>query len=199
MKKNIVSIFLILVSLTGCAKKIPLSNLTAGQFFDLVYVATQYRAPGTTAWSPTSGLYKIQFLQDPASADASGTFEMRYTTYSEPNLCPFGLNCVCSGGIDGTFAAGPVVTPPTGGTYDPNNPYTPAGATTTTNTIPTDGSVAQIYAFNFALTIQVSTLTSGCANGHKFNQPVLIYRFANGELIVTNDTSQLYMIPQTSF
>jgi hypothetical protein len=174
--------------------------LKSDQFFDVVYVATKYRAPGTSIWYPTTGLYQLQFLQDLKNTNPGGTFAMHYTSYLESNLCPYGLNCVCSGGITGTFSDGtPIAKTNSGGNYDPNTPYVPDGTSpSNTGTPPTDPNVSQIYVFDFALNIQVSNLTSGCANGHKFNQPILMYRFSNGDLIAINDTSELYMTPQTA-
>ena len=201
MKVNILKIFaLCILSLSfGCSKKIPVSTLNQAQFFDIVYVATQYRAPGETTWFPTSGLYEMKFLQDSGenASAVGGSFSMHYTSYLESNLCPYGQNCVCSGGLTGLFSDAPKPTDPIVAPYDPNSTYNPDGGTATaTGTAPTDSSVSTIYTFNFSLSFQANTLTSGCANGHKFNQPLKVYRFSNGDLIVNNDTSQLYMTPE---
>lgn len=199
MKKNILKIFMscILALSFGCAKKTAPSILNETQFFDIVYVSTQYRAPGGTTWFPTSGLYEMKFLQDTTEGASAigGTFSMHYTSYLESNLCPYGENCVCSGGLTGLFTDGPKLAEPTTGPYDPSTTYNPGGESGA-GTAPTDSNVSKIYTFNFSLNFQVNTLTSGCANGHKFNQPLKVYRFSNGDLIVTNDTSQLYMTPE---
>jgi hypothetical protein len=195
MKYLIYAFITISIALTGCGKKVAPSTLAVDQFFDVVYVATQYRVPGSSTWFPTSGLYEMQFLQDKAAKTVGGTFLMHYTSYLESNLCPYGYNCVCSGGITGLFTDGTTKAQDTSGQpYDPNMPYDSGGGTGSTT--PTDSSISKIYSFNFALNIQVVNLTTGCANGHKYNQPVRIYRFSNGDLIVTNDTSQLYMTPE---
>jgi hypothetical protein len=199
MKNTILSFFILgALIFSGCAKKTATSSLTTDDFYDVVYVATQYRAPGTGTWFPTAGLYQMQFLQDTTQQTVTGTFAMHYTSYLESNLCPYDENCVCSGGITGSFSDGTPAATATDTTapYDPWTTYVPTGSSTSGSTL--DSTTDQIYVFYFALNIQVTDETVGCANGHKFNQPVVIYRFSNGDLIVTNDTSQLYMVPQTT-
>ena len=160
-------------------------------FFSITYIATESEGINlTTPWTPVQGQFLMKFTQstDPA-ANGSGTFIMHYTSYLEPQLCPFNQNCVCSGGTDGVFTVyDPNASPtPTSSAvpYSPTTTYTPTtNGSSSTIVDPNDPTIAIIYTYNFNISISESNLTSGCKP--EANRLLQIVRFANGDLIMTN-------------
>lgn len=195
--QKIVAILLIVLSFSACQKKQVASSVDPADFFNIVYRATAVRDIGATTWQPVQGSFQVQFSQSSAT---SGTYKMIYTSYLEPQFCPYGQNCVCSGGIQGSYATpgDPEVSTPQ--PYNPMDAYSaPGGSGTTVDpTAQIDPStglpvVSKIYTFLFNISIDIKSMSSGCKP--EADRQIKIVRFSNGAAIMTNDYREQYIVP----
>jgi hypothetical protein len=205
MNSRVVALLSLLAVFSGCAKKA--GSATAGvstdpgTFFNVVYQSVTTRGETNSSWVNTLGIYQVQFKQ--LTSSAPGTFTFFYSSYTEPQFCPYGTLCVCSGGVSGTFTVLSLDnnTTPATGPYDPMTPYLSQTDSTLNvdplgGTDPTTGeSYAKIYAYVFQLTITTRNLSAGCKP--EVDRPVRLVRYSDGKLVMINDFRELYMIPVT--
>lgn len=201
MFKNKLRLVLISLSLSmmalgssSCSKKDTPSGLDDGDFFPITYIAKSYRAPGDSVWNPVQGQFEVQFIPD--STKQAGSYTMSYQSYLEPNFCPYNQNCVCSGGISGTFQTGTQIPNKPSPIYNPNDTYSPdnGGSTLSTPVDPTKTSA--IYTFFFDIIVTKKSETSGCKP--ESNRQVELIRFTSGEIIMTNDYREQLLVPVTT-
>jgi hypothetical protein len=191
MCKLFCSIFLCFLCISACTSP-QTSTVDPSTFFNITYIAIDYEALGGSTWYPVQGKFEVQFDVD--STGASGTWVMHYTSYLEPNLCPYGENCVCSGGLEGTFITTPTASPsPSSTSYDPNTPFT--GDSSTPSPSPTSSSIDLIYSYSFDITITTQNLTSGCRP--EANRTVVFDRFTDGTMIMVNSYRNQLLEPET--
>jgi hypothetical protein len=181
----------------GCAKKFDPADPTL--FYNIVYIALYSRSPGGQ-WYPVQGEYKAKFTQDTSGETTNGTYVMAYSSYLEPQFCAFNVNCVCSGGISGSFLD---VTEEDQETVDTSeqpynifDPFDPTATETTAGTIdPATGlpSIEVIERFKFNIKIENSALSFGCKP--EADKTIQLLRFKNGSVVMNNDYRDLYFVP----
>lgn len=183
--------------IAGCQKQIPKSDKAESDFFNVVYMVTKVRAIGSSVWYPVQGIFEAQFV---SSQENQGSFTMSYSSYLEPQFCPFNQNCVCSGGIEGSYIMPEANdSPKTETPYNPLDPYSPTEGETENGPIveidPKTGEpkVSLIYTFFYDININKKSLSSGCKP--EANRQIKITRFSNGEAIMTNDYREQYLVP----
>jgi hypothetical protein len=196
---------LLIMVLQGSCTQTPTSTADPTKFFDITYIVTESSVDEVN-WTPVQGKFEILFNQSQVDQEFDGNYTLHYTSYLEPQLCPFNENCVCSGGDAGTFIQDTTATPApaaSGVPYNPLTPYVPtgtsAGTVDPTSVIdPTTGlpTVASIDVFFFDITIAELNLSSGCHP--ETNRTLMILRFSDGNLIMQDDYRYLYLVPEVT-
>jgi hypothetical protein len=162
-------------------------------FFNITYIATEAKALAGSTWAPVQGKFEVQFDVD--STGASGTWVMHYTSYLEPNLCPYGENCVCSGGLSGSFVTSSPTPTPSSSTYSVSDPYSGSDPSPTPSPS-ASSSIDLIYSYSFDITITNQSLTSGCRP--EANRTVTFDRFTDGTMIMVNSYRDQLLEPETN-
>lgn len=161
------------------------------KFFDVVYQAIETRENKNYSWTPVSGIMQMQIK---LSTDTLGTFAVFYQNYKEPQF----VYNTCSGGFKGNAQLVEEKDSTTDGTgpYNPLDPY-PTSTTTVPTTTPTTTdpttTVAEIRVFEFNWEINTRNLDPACRP--ESDRTVYIYRFQNGEILLTNEYREIRMKP----
>jgi len=192
----LISLFFLVLGLGwGCS---PVTNsdndADPTQFFNIVYIAEDSTSIYANDWISVEGQYEFQFTPE-VTTDSTGNqqtvggnFTFYFNNYLEPQLCPYGEDCRCSGGVQGTYidvtdqqstTTSPSASP---SPYNANEPYTPStpGASPT----PEASSEAIIYTYYFQITVGSSALGTGCPN--ESNRTLELIRYSDGSIVLTD-------------
>ena len=181
----------------GCSKQYDPAD--PDLFYNIVYIAL-YSRSSSGQWFPVQGEYKVKFTQETEGETTNGTYIMSYSSYLEPQFCSYNINCVCSGGISGSFIDVTEEEPIEDTTKNPYNVFDPEDSTSTefdvADTIdPTTGLpiVELIQQFKFDIIVENSVLSLGCKP--ESNKSLLLLRFKDGSVVMRNDYRDLYFAP----
>lgn len=177
----------LILMLSACSEKVEDVTKLELKFSDIankIYDAKATRIGSGYAWVATTGTHTLTLS---SNGDGTGTIELTYNNYSEPNFCVYGKSCTCSAIIDGTYtyqdSSSSDGTPSSTNTIS-SDPYNPLKSPTTTQTVATttDTNVAKISYFTLPFTITTGDQDTSCFT--QTDRNLYVKAFVSGEIVV---------------
>lgn len=187
-----INIIILLTIIAACSpKKEEETEVDSNFFYDVVYETVATRENSTYAWQAVSGTMRMKFTQN---TEDQGTFQFYYRNYYEPQF----VYSSCTAGYSGNFTRKTTseTTNPNSG-YNVLDPYVPpGGGSTTPEPVDEDeDEPAQIQIFEFTLRINNKTNPWPENCRQESDRDVILYRFANGEVIMKSEYRDLKLRP----